>query len=107
MRGIEDLIRVRMAGRVPEVLWVDLDFDGPKQPGSSVRIEPKDKASTLDLRAVQGLVVAVSGADGERAKRVAELCVQSGARRVITTIYGDNRKPVEMLDTEGVMTWKC
>lgn len=109
MTGAQELIRMRLEGRIPELLYVDLDVT--HLPGDGhLRIHASDSLHTLELRGVQGLVVSVSGCDGKRVKAVAALCEEAGARRVIANIsercQENGFEVIEVIDTEGLFTWK-
>jgi hypothetical protein len=109
MRGAEELVRMRLEGRVPRLLWVDLDIDYMAD-GEHLSISANDSLASLDLRPVQGLVVSVSGCDDKRVKAVAKACEENGARRVIANISeprpNGNFEVIEVIDTEGWFTWK-
>lgn len=109
MKGADELIRMRLEGRVPSLLWVDLDIEYLPD-GEHLSISANESLASLDLRAVQGLVVSVSGCDAKRVKAVAKACEENGARRVIANI-SDNPptgkcEVIEVIDTEGWFTWK-
>ncbi len=109
MKGMENLIRMRLNGRVPAVLWVDLDIERLPSEGH-LHIGHSESISSLDLRAVQGMVLAVSGIDSGRVKSISSALKAAGARRVISTVsrrFGEGEFLVtEVTDTEGVLEWK-
>lgn len=108
MTGGEELIRMRLEGRIPSLLYIELDVDHLPGDGN-LRIYPNDPLYSLDLRGVQGLVVSIGGCDGKRVKAVASLCEEAGARRVIANIHRalpeHQFEVIEVTDTEGLFTW--
>lgn len=108
MRGLDNLVRWRMQGITPEVVRIDLD--SPYwAPSEHVVVEDKDRMSTMDLRAVQGLVVLVSGTNPSKTQAVAELCESMGAQRVIVTVGQLSRgrhQVIEIKDTDGILVWR-
>jgi glycine/D-amino acid oxidase-like deaminating enzyme len=109
MKGMQDLIDMRLQGRVPSLLYVDLDVG--RMPGEGhLQIGAKEPLYSLDLRGVQGLVVSVSGLDGKRVKAVAKACEEAGARRVLGNVCAERHENqfevIEVTDTEGLFTWK-
>lgn len=110
MRSAEDLIRMRLEGRIPHPLYVDLDIDNLPS-DDHLRIHQHESLHSIDFRGVQGLVVSVSGCDAKRVKAVAHACEEAGARRVIANTSQKIDGPamfevIEVTDTEGIFTWK-
>jgi len=110
MRGVQELVELRMQGVIPTLVRVDLDMPRAAVEPGRLQVEAEDRIAFLDLRALQGLDVAVSALDADRGRAVADACKQAGARRVIAT-FSERRgssdfNAVEMTDTEGVFTWK-
>lgn len=109
MNGMQELIDMRLNGRVPRLLYVDLDVGRIPSEGY-LQIGADEALSSLDLRAVQGLAVSVSGIDGKRVKAVAKACEDAGARRVLGNVcveLPENQfEVIEVTDTEGLFTWK-
>src|SRR5574343_216022 len=115
MRGRQDLETLRLEGYAP--LWVDLcaypcrkDLLGVI--GATAAIEALTVPSRAELRCLVGLHVAVHGSDAGLVHALREACVTAGARRVVATVYSgeqecdlDSYQPLEITDTEGVLTW--
>jgi hypothetical protein len=110
MRGGAELIADRLRGYIPALVNVDLNLGRLPISKASIQIEDDDRLSSLDLRGVYGLTVAVSATDASRAHAVAALCTEAGAARVITTISQELRPGrfdcLEVTDTAGVFSWK-
>jgi hypothetical protein len=108
MKGGEELVRMRLSGKVPPLLWVDLDI-GFAADGEHLSIAAGESLASLDLRAVQGLAVSVSGCDAARVQAVARACEENGARRVIANtsrlLPSGRFEVTKVTDTEGVFTW--
>lgn len=109
MTGMEDLVRMRLQGRVPSLLYVDLDVSCLPS-GGHLQIKSHEPLHSLDLRAVQGLVVSVSGLDEGRVHAVAKACEQAGAHRVLGNVCAERPnnefEVIEVTDTEGHFTWQ-
>lgn len=117
MRGHQQLIAMRNAGAVPDVVWIDTDLPKLPMPGDWHEITPRhahlqldasDRLARLDLRCVIGLTVSVSGSDVHRVRAVRDACIDAKAKRVIaatTTPIGIDEfiafKLVELTDTAG------
>lgn len=85
MRGQDQLIAMRKAGKRPAIVFIN---DYPCQTDwadwgdhATVCVDG-DQLSSLDLRFVVGMTVSVSSLSEARAKRIAEICKQAGARTV-------------------------
>lgn len=85
MRGHEHLIEMRKAGVRPAAVFIN-DFpcktDWADCGENATVCTDGDPLSSLDLRFVVGMTVHVSSMNEDRAKRLAEMCKQSGARAV-------------------------
>lgn len=86
MRGHENIIRLRMSGKIPSIVFLndypcDVDWF---ETGShaTVEIQPADAPELLDLRFVKGLTVSATGSTEKRAKAIFEACKQAGAKTV-------------------------
>jgi hypothetical protein len=101
MKGHENLIKMRLAGKKPNAIWVYLrdypnwqfnwEFACPDKP--EVFISPKDNLRLLDLRFAVGLTVHIIGNDEARTRDVLSALVAANAKRVIA-VLGD-----EVIDT--------
>lgn len=108
MKGLDSLVKMRLEGRIPSLLYVDIDTE--KMPGEGhLQIEQTEPIYGLDLRAVQGLVVSVSGCSAPRVAAIAGACSEAGARRVIAhtmeLTVGGEFKVTKVTDTDGLFTW--
>lgn len=117
MKGHEQLLAMRRAGRIPGVVFFDLDPCGLESWGdwieqsphrASVQIEPADKRP--DLRFAIGLTCCVSGEDAARVRSVRDALIGAKAKRVIASIFevrgeGEFRTfhLIECTDTAGQM----
>lgn len=110
MRGATEFTKARLAGYVPGFVSVDLDFGRLDIREGAIQIEDADRMSSIDLRCVHGLPVAISATNAARAHAVAQVCVECGASRVITTVSRALAhglfEVIEVADTEGTLTWK-
>ena len=90
MRGHEYLIELRKAGKRPASVFIN-DFhcktDWPDWGDQATVCVDGDQLSSLDLRFVVGMVAHVSSTSEGRAKRIAEICKQSGAR-IVGAVHG-------------------
>jgi len=101
MKGHENLIKMRLAGKKPNAIWVYLraypnwifnwEFACPDKP--EVFISPEDNIRLLDLRFAVGLTVHIIGNDEVRTRAVLSALVAANAKRVIA-VLGD-----EVIDT--------
>lgn len=83
MRGDTELIELRLAGKVPAIVYVDTDESGKVQSEAvSLWIEPEDRLNRLDLRCLFGLHVIVNGSDENRVRWVVRAVKQAGAEKV-------------------------
>lgn len=110
MIGAKELIADRLSGYRPEMVFVDLDLPTRLVMLGNIQVEASDRLSSMDLRGVHGLVVSVSGLDPERTRLIAKVCTDAGAVRVITAvstqIANGEFRMLEVIDTEGVLSWK-
>jgi hypothetical protein len=101
MKGHENLIKMRLAGKKPDAIWVYLrdypnwqfnwEFSSPTKP--EVFISDADNIRLLDLRFAVGLTVHIIGWDEGRIRSVLNALVAANAKRVIA-VLGD-----EVIDT--------
>jgi hypothetical protein len=109
IQGETELKQMRLEGRAPSLLWIDLDSIHIPS-AEHLRIDSTEPLSSLDLRSLQGLVVNISGCHPERVRAIGKACEEVGARRVLTNTHQqqpDGRfEVVEVTDTEGFFTWK-
>ena len=101
MRGHEHLIELRKAGKRPVAVFIN-DFpcktDWPDWGDQATVCVDGDQLSSLDLRFVVGMIAHVSSTSEIRAKRIAEICKQSGAR-IVGALHGI--RETEYLTTTG------
>ena len=86
MRGHEEIIKMRMKGKAPELVYLD-DFESALSDWQQLEIEPvvslnNDILESLDLRFLVGLNVCVTSRSEIRAKRLFEACKAAGAKWV-------------------------
>jgi hypothetical protein len=119
MRGYTQLHAMRKRGQRPSFVSIDVG-DNPKWLCDNwhtqglqayLLVEPSDPIDRLDLLAVVGLQVHVSGHvdDRERVRKVYDTCVAAGASRVfggLHTVRAGEHTTVEHFDTAGVLTWQ-
>ena len=108
MRGHENIIRMRQAGKRPAFVFVN---DWPCdtewfETGEHVTVcTDGDPMSSLDLRFLIGLRVSVSAHTEERAKALFEACKDAGVEMVGAVHVKSNRRPWEQ---DGwVEVWKA
>lgn len=100
MRGHAPIIRMRLAGRRPKIVFVnDFRCETSKDwhdPGASigqhfapdhatVQIDPTDNIALLDLRWIAGMTASVTGSTEARAKALHKACINAGAAVVAST----------------------
>lgn len=124
MRGHESLLKMRMAGKAPRSVWVSLfplqkwvlDWASNRETAADaeIMVEDTDAINRLDLRCLVGLdPVYVNGPEGEQTKRLADACIQAGAKRVLASYFAWNHpehvRLVRMTETtsEGVRQWQA
>ena len=101
MIGDIALIRMRLAHKRPEAVWVWVGIDRLKSAASwhkfsdlwahpHINIEPSDKIKELDLRFLVGLDVHLDGNDSTDRVLAAHLaCLMAGAKAVFTYHNGE------------------
>lgn len=101
MKGHEGIIKLRLAGKTPELILLDdlthpsplTDWEGyDSMPTVCVH---KDPIEGLDLRFLVGMKVSITSATEDRAKRLFEACKAAGAKWVAashTEIHGEMAK---------------
>lgn len=114
MRGQDAILAARRAGSKPESIQL-LTQPYPRGlpswsvPADWVFIEPGDAVRGLDLRFVVGCMVLVDGDDDSRVRSVIDAAKKAGATRVIGHVVaarGESFDLIEIIDTDGVMTWR-
>lgn len=125
MRGHENLIALRMRGAKPangvRISTDDQDADWPRQhralyaklgvvPGTAeLHIGQAEDLGLLDLRPLVGLTVTVDGMLARRVRMVCRAALAAGAKRVLGNVYiprKEGAEVIEIMDSEGVMTWR-
>ena len=122
MKGHESLIALRMTGRRPAYVAIDVG-DTPQSNrlwamwsdgelgAAFLLIEPNDRPAMLDLRCVVGMLVMVQGYEQHERliEATHEACKAAGADRVISSVL--RKKPsgevesLRAMDSEGVLEW--
>lgn len=114
MRGHETLQAMRRRNQKPDMVRLELQpypRKAPKWaiPGDMVFVEPDDTIGRLDLRFLVGCQVMVSGSDAARVRELFGAAQDHGAQRVIghhiVPAERESFDLLEILDTEGVLTW--
>lgn len=121
MKGHEQLIALRMAGKRPSFVSIDAGDRGNENRlwatwqqlglnSAHIVIEPGDRPGLLDLRCVVGLLVIVQGYEQHQRliEQTHEACKKAGADRVISSVLGkQNGEAVSLraMDSEGVLEW--
>jgi argininosuccinate synthase len=113
MRHHENVIHMRKNGFKPACIhleagnfvpdwkwWPEHDLSNAR-----VEIQAQDSPHHLDLRFVVGCQVRVDGTDRTRVRALFDKAQASGAERVIGHV-SDDTNLIEIMDTEGVMTWQ-
>lgn len=103
MQGRENIIRMRLNGLKPSVVWVELfpmqswAKQYTKTPGRHVdiHIDPSDIESIdrADMRCVVGCHVLVNGPDDQSTERVARACNKAGAS-VVEAFFFNLKNPL-------------
>jgi hypothetical protein len=95
MRGQEQLIAMRKAGKKPRSVQIFVGHDPSEEwrdwhevcaRHAEIEIADDDFLSSLDLRFVVGLAVFVFGACHRRVKAIHDACVGQGAERVVSGV---------------------
>lgn len=95
MRGHEQLIALRRAGKAPGLVFVHIGRDPMRtwcdwaswSAHAHLEVDPTESIATLDLRCLVGLTVMVSGLDEHRVLALHEACVAASAKRAIGAAY--------------------
>lgn len=97
MRGMENLIKMRMSKIKPAIVWVEMlpmqqwAHQYTSKPGASVDIHLDDaninRIELEDLRAFVGLSLVVNGPNTDETERVARACFKAGASVVQAMFY--------------------
>lgn len=112
MRGVENIIRMRLAGAKPLVVWVEMM---PMQQWTRVLTEQANKhvdihltaqdiaaIDTADLRCLHGVAhVLVNGPFDASTERVARACHRAGAK-VVEAFFFDASKPYKDQIVKGL-----
>jgi len=110
MKGYAELLQDRCAGHIPSAVFISLDHEPLDGSVNEVQIEDKDRPQLLDLRALQGLTVILSGTCRRRLLEAIRSCDKAGAARVVAT-HSEKRsngefEALEVFDTQGELIWK-
>ena len=101
MKGHEGIIKLRLAGKAPELILLDdLSFPSPLTDWEEYDSMPtvcvhKDAIEGLDLRFLVGCKVSVTSHNEDRAKRLFNACKEAGAKWVAashTEMHGEVAK---------------
>lgn len=96
MKGHDDLIRMRVGGMAPEVIFIN---DYPCKTDWFVHGDYctvsvyEDPIRTLDLRFVVGLKVIISTDNENRAKDLLDACIQANAHMVVSVVVEPGKLP--------------
>lgn len=98
MRGHDSIVRMRLAGYRPRMVWIFVqDRDPEKAPVRDpenllsngmlpeIQVGPSDADEALDLRAVAGLIVHLQGGDIARLRNVFSRIREFSPARIITS----------------------
>ena len=107
MRGHEQLIALRKAGKAPRTVqifagfdhskaWLDWHEIGPRH--AEVEIADDEFLSGLDLRFVVGLRVILVGGNERRVRSIHAACEAIGAKRVVSAVTSGGT-PTHVFDT--------
>src|SRR3954470_16192099 len=109
MRGHDSLIRMRTGGHRPAMVEVRVEKPSAYRPVGGLVIEPEDRISSLDLRCIVGCFVMLTGEEESRIREAFCALQDHGAQRVIGHVIQPRKLDVDLLeimDTEGVLTWR-
>lgn len=106
MRGVDNIIRMRMAGRKPSVVWVEMlpmqqwarQLTEKASRHVDIHVTEREASSIdlADLRCLSGVDnVMVNGPDDESTARVARACFKAGAK-VVQAFWFDLRNPYQI-----------
>lgn len=112
MRGVENIIRMRLAGAKPSVVWVEMlpaqqwtrvltDF-AAKHVDIHLTASDIKSIETADLRCLHGIAhVVVNGPADATTERVARACFKAGAK-VVEAFCIDYSKPFAQQVVKGL-----
>jgi hypothetical protein len=112
MRGVQNIIMMRKAGRKPSVVWVEML---PMQKWTryltetadrhvDIHMDEKDSMTVdlADLRCLSGIgMVYVNGPDNDLTEKVARACFRAGAK-VVEAFWFDVSNPHRIEITKGL-----
>lgn len=120
MRGMQPLVDLRRLGYRPSIAFVDVDAGPHPEPHwvqwqetqaamAEIDVEASEALHRIDWRPLFGMVVHVSGTNGDRVLGAARAIQEAGAKRVIYALLeqiGDDEfiafKQLWVFDTEGL-----
>jgi hypothetical protein len=114
MRGQDPIVAMRRTGRRPETLYLSLrDFPHGAPtwaiPEHTVFVEDCESIARLDLRFLVDCNVSIDGSESTRVRRLFDAAKSHGAGRVLAHVAvpaaRETFQLLEILDTDGVMTW--
>lgn len=112
MRGVENIIRMRKAGRKPSVVWVEMlpmqkwaiQLTEKSSRHVDIHLDEKDaqRADLMDLRCLAGVGhVLVNGPNDETTEKVARACFKAGAK-VVEAFCFDISNPYRIQIVKGL-----
>jgi hypothetical protein len=111
MRGVDNLIAMRLRGMKPCAVWVELlpmkqwvrKFTQRPDRHVGIHLEPSDITGIelADLRCLKGLHVMVNGPQDDTTERVARACFKAGAK-VVEAFWFDITNPERIHITKGL-----
>lgn len=121
MRGHQPLIAMRLRGKCPAAVFIDVGTD-PTQawrtwPGANpwaeiahVEVPDSERLTSLppQLRFVVGMQVHVNGTNRDRTEALAQMALEAGAKRVIVTTSNPDTQATEhaAFITEEMAEWR-
>jgi hypothetical protein len=102
MKGHENILALRRAGRKPAYVWVEDHAKVLLDDGLTVCVHG-DTPELLDLRFLFGTTALVSSPSAERAHRLSAECAKYAKRVIATVIPG--REVTQITDTDGKFVW--
>jgi hypothetical protein len=117
MRGHEAIIAMRQRRQAPAIVWVgdkgDENWHRYSDASACVVINNSERLEQLDLRWGVGLNLRMSFPSGGRAQAAFDAFCKVKPQRVICTAFEQTTKHgrpdfevVEMMDSDGVITWR-
>lgn len=121
MTGDKEIIKTRMMGYRPNVVFINADGypacgvdNFPMNSMPDLIIRPTESIKELDFRFLVGLTVTISGLDDKRVTAVADACKAAKAKRVIANfaikksgLHGSVQIEINRIeDTEGHLNWE-